>query len=497
MRLMLIILLTGFFFRPNCQLIPEFSTLSSQPLSSSVEIHSLQISDGILYYIKKPDGSRTLYKVNYGGNLVDSTEFTSDGFEYTGQLYTRNGRYFLVGNAFKPFVSWSQAFEESRRSIVEFDENLNVIDIHLYDLLPDAAGNVVSTQLGVGSGFALFQPQDAQHLKGDTMMMTRDYIFFDTLTLRPLGHNPRLEKVVLNDSFYSVKSLGQNIEGYKGAAIIDDSIYIYAAASECCPDVLIDFTNLGVFNSNGDFARKVALLPQPNGLIDVAYDANGLLMNGKIFTSYTDVIDLYSPSCEAAVIDIRDINFNFLRLAKIPLCGFYPSGTKSFAELENTIYFQTRNTDGDIGLCKYDTLLNLQWSRIFDFEESHVGISINTTPDGGCIMECTTGANPDILKLYKVDAIGDIASSTSLSIAPITSVKVFPNPFTEWIGLEGVAESDAPIEIYDAQGRLRQFEQYKEQNININSSLIPGSYLLIVRSNRSKQVLHSQKIAKN
>jgi len=30
------------------------------------------------------------------------------------------------------------------------------------------------------------------------------------------------------------------------------------------------------------------------------------------------------------------------------------------------------HTSGDIGLCKYDTILNLQWSQVYDFDESHL-----------------------------------------------------------------------------------------------------------------------------
>jgi len=478
------------------QPIPEFSDLSSRPISSLAGFHSLRTSDGILYYITLLDQSSKLYRVNFDGILVDSTEFNSDGYRYIGQLYAADGRFFLIGNAFKPFVNWLQSFEEDRRSIVEFDENLDITNVNRYDLLPDGAGSVSSSQFQVGTGFTLFQPLDAHHLKGDTMIMTRDYVFFDTTTFIPLGRSQRLEKVVLNDSFYSVKSIGQYIQDYKGAAIFDDSIYVYASASECCGGTLFDFTNVGVFNSNGDWVRKIALLPQPNGLIDVAYDANGLSMNGKIFTSYTDVIDVYTPACEAAVIDIRDTKFNLSRLAKVPLCEFYPAGTKCFAEVDNAIYFQTRNTSGDIGLCKYDTLLNLQWSRIYDFDESHLGISINATPDGGCILECVTGPNQSILKLYKVNAAGDIVSFTSFPIAPISAVTVFPNPFAEWIGIEGVSEPDALVEIHDTAGRLCQTATLSSSAVQVNAALPSGMYILTVRSTKSNQVLHSQKIMK-
>jgi Secretion system C-terminal sorting domain len=484
------------------QIIPEFSALSSSPISSQVGFHSLQISNGILYYMTTPDLSKRLYKINFEGILIDSADFNADGYKYSGQLYTSNERFFLIGNANKPFTSWLQYSEEGRRSIIEFDENLDILSVTRHNLLPFSTnlgvglGAIESVQLSVGGGSALFQPLDAHHLKGDTMMMARSYVFFDTITFLQLGKIIRLEKSVLNNFYYSVRTLNQYINGYKGAAIFDDSIYVYGSASECCVGGLVDFTNVGVFNANGDWARKIALLPQPNGLIDVAYDANGLSMKGKIFTSYTDVIEAYAPSCEAAVIDIRDTKFNLLGLAKVPMCGFYPSGTKCFAEVGNTIYFQTRNTNGNIGLCKYDTLLNLHWSRVYDFDQSHLGISVNSTPDGGCILEAVTGPNQNILKLYKVNAAGDIVSFTSFPIAPLSIVTVFPNPFADWVRIEGISESDATVEVFDLAGRLCQTSTLGNQSVQINAALPSGVYILTVRSTRSNQMLHSQKITK-
>jgi len=482
------------------QPVPEFSTLSSTAINGRSGFHSLKIPDGILYYITKPDLSATLYKVNFEGVVVDSAIFNTDGYTYTGQLYTSNGRFFLIGNADKPFVSWFQSATESRRSIIEFDENLDIIQANRYDMLPSGPGLglavTVSVQTTVGAGSAIFQPLDAHHLKGDTMLMTREYIFFDTTTFLPKGGSQRLEKVVLNDSYYSVKSISQYIEAYKGAAILDDSIYVYASASECCAQALFDFTSVGVFNADGDWVRKIALLPQPNGLIDVAYDANGLYMNGKIFTSYTDVVGISDPLCEAAVIDIRNTKFNLLRLAKVPLCGFYPSGTKCFAELGNTIYFQTRNNDGDIGLCQYDTLLQLHWSQVYDFDLPHLGIAVNATPDGGCILESVTGQDQNILKLYKVNAAGNIVSFTSFPMAKVPAVKVYPNPFVDRISIEGLMEPGGLVEIYDCTGRLCQSATLANQQVQVDPALPPGLYAMTIRSRTNNRVLYSQKLVK-
>lgn len=485
------------------QIIPEFSDLSSRPMSSSLGFHSLQISDGILYYVTMQDFSKRLYKVNFEGVIVDSSDFDVDEYKYSGQLYASNGRFFLIGNASKPFVSWQQSSTETYRSILEFDENLDIIGVYRYNLLPFSTnlgvglGAISSVQLTVGDGSTLFQPLDAHHLKGDTMMMIRSYVFFDTISFLQLGKIIRLEKAVLNNSSYTVKTLNQYIIGYKGAAIFDDSIYIYADASECCVGGLVDFTTLGVFNANGDWARKIAVLPQPNGLIDVAYDANGLSMNGKIFTSYTDVIEAYDPPCQAAVIDIRDTMFNLLRLAKIPLCGFYPSGTKCFAEVGNTIYFQSRSNDGNIGLCRYDTLLNLQWSRVYDFDLPHLAISVNATPDGGCILECVTGPNQNILKLYKVNADGDIVSFTSFPIASQVRPLIYPNPFTDEINIAYPDQPNLTVALLDLSGKLVTRQQLSGSTLKIESKVPIGVYFLEIRKSENNGLVYSQKVIKN
>jgi hypothetical protein len=501
MRIFFLLVLLTCSARAPGQAIPEFSDLSSRPLSSQSGCSSLKIPDGMLYYVNTPDFPNKLYKVNFDGMLLDSAVFSTDVYRYSGQLYSTNGRFFLIGDERKPFVNWLQASADSRRCVIEFDENLDVVRIDRYNLLPAPAGTgvgvITSLQFTVGSGSTLFQPIAAHHLKGDTMMMLRSYVFFDTSTFQEQGRSLLLEKVVLGDTSYTVRNISNYTEQLRGAVIQDDSIYVFANASECCGGFLLDYTSVGVFNADGDWVRKIAVLSEPGGLDEIAADANGILLYDRIFTSYTDVNNIFNPACESAVIDIRDKNFNSLRLAKSPLCGFYPAGARCSAQSGNTIYFHVRSSDGDIGLCRYDSLLDLQWSQVYDFNEPHLGISVNTTPDGGCLLECVASSdNNNILKLYKISPEGNIISSVTLPAGREQLVLVYPNPFIDEINIEAAGQTSLTVELFDAGGKPVWRQQTTGLPLRVEPALPPGIYFLRAGTQDGTQLICNQPLVR-
>jgi hypothetical protein len=426
--------------------------------------------------------------------LIDSAKtLTNEGLKGDGNLYTANNRIFLIGSSFPDFSNFNQLMVERRNSILEYNQDLDLIGVHLYNTMPLNNFVTLNTATGLVS-FNFFQPLTSFHLNADTMSIIRYYTQLDTLTFITEGTSPILEKVGLNDTVYLEKNLGYNLTYFNGAVILDDKIFAYAYASEVGGPVFIDFTSVGELTSNGDFVRQISLAPS-NAWIDPAVPSSGIMLNNRIFTSYNDP-GFYLPECgeEAAVIDIRDKDFNLLHLAKVPDCGFYQTGTKCFAEQGNKIYFLTRNALGDIGLYQYDTLLNLQWGKIFDFQESHLGISLNSTPDGGCIMECFVG---DILKLYKVDCFGNIVSSTQLPIGNQGKISIFPNPFADSFTIEGVNAPKALVQLHDLSGKLCQSLVWnKGASIAVNATLPSGMYVVTVRSLLDGRVLFSERVVK-
>jgi hypothetical protein len=468
---------------------PEFSDLSSRQ-STMAFFSSVKISDGFLYLTQQENLDFKVFKVNYDGVVTDSATTSFDGYNCSGNLYFVNNRIFLIGSAYKPLINFNQFFNERGNCILEFNQDLDLIGSHLYKNMP--YGYFEAVYLFISDNF--FQPLTSFHLEGDTMSMIHFYYKLDTITFAPSTQAVVLDKVGLNDSIYSQKSIAGNLGSYNGAVILDDKIFIHGWVSECCGPILLDFTSVGEFTADGDFVRKISLAP-PDVWLDPAVPSSGILMNDRVFTSYNDA-QFYPTICEeeAAVIDIRDKDFNLLHLAKVPDCGFYPSGTKCFAEQGNKIYFLTRNALGDIGLYQYDTLLNLQWSKFFDFAEPHLGFALNSTPDGGCIMECFVG---DILKLYKVDCFGNIVSSTQLPIGNQGKISIFPNPFVDSFTIEGVNASKALVQLHDLSGKLCQSLVWnKGASIAVNATLPSGMYVVTVRSLLDGRVLFSGQILK-
>jgi hypothetical protein len=468
---------------------PEFSDLSSREFSRPY-FSSVEVSDGFLYLSRQNTADFKLFKVNYDGVVTDSALTSVDGYKISGYLYFINNRIFLIGSAYRPLINFDQLFYVRRNSILEFNQDLDLIGVHLYNNMPygyfEAIGSILD--------YNFYQPLTSFHLEGDTMSMIHFYYKLDTITFVPSTQAVVLDKVGLNDSIYSQKYIAGNLGSYNGAVILNDKIFIHGWTSECCYPVLIDFTSVGEFTADGDFVRKISLAP-PDVWLDPAVPSSGILMNDRVFTSYNDA-QFYPPICEeeAAVIDIRDKDFNLLHLAKVPDCGFYPSGTKCFAEQGNKIYFLTRNALGDIGLYQYDTLLNLQWSKFFDFAEPHLGFALNSTPDGGCIMECFVG---DILKLYKVDCFGNIVSSTQLPIRAKDNVTLFPNPFTESLTISGVTDPKALVQVYDLAGKLCQSVVWTNNTpFVVNTSLTKGMYVVVGSSLLDGRVLFSERVVK-
>jgi hypothetical protein len=477
------------------QIVPEFSDLSSRSFYSKSRFSSLLLDDGLLYYNSSPDNPYSLFKVDFNAEIIDSAITSNNGMNYSGVLYSHNNRLFLVGQANPAFVNWDQVFRERRRAIIEFDSDLNIIGEHLYDIMPYSTGYTLNSSYSLASaeGFGFVQPLDGMGLINDTMWMLREYVFVDTITFAPLATRQRLEKVGLNGMVYDTVDIGYYLQDYLSSIVLDSRIYVYAASSECCGSALIDATSASQFDLAGNFVQKLSLAP-PGASFDPNYSTSGVRLGDRIYSSYADG-GFFGVPCETAVIDVRDLDFNRLHIAKVPDCGMAPTGTKCYAVQEGAVFFMTRNGDGDIGLYKYDLALNLIWKKTYDFEQPHFGIAINSMPDGGVIMECFEGE--EILKLYKVAPNGDIVSSTRIPINMGVELSVFPNPFTESITIEGALAQKLVAELYDSAGKL-VFKSKLETNtpFNLSQGIASGAYFLVLRNAETMQLVGTEKLVK-
>lgn len=475
--------------------LPEFSALSSRNVSKFELFHSLRVSDGILYFVSTAEYENMLYKVGFDGTLLDSVNLRQGDYKFWGYLTLKGDDILLVGEANKPLINYNQYFTEQRAVVVVLNGELDIQDVYLYDILPFAAGSSISIQT---SPHVYIQPVTGIGVFGDTVLVTKDYTYFDTVNFIPLGSNRVIERMVINgDALPTVFISATSADAYT-AVFTDTSIYVYGQSSECCGNVLIDPAAVGEYDHTGNFIQKHILLDSFLDF-DPTWAAVGNRIGDRIYNSFTDE-GFFGQPCNTAMLDIRDLDFQLLRNTEVPDCDMSPSGTKCVAMSNNSIYYLTLTSDYNLGLYKYDTLLNLIWGKIYDFEAPHYGISLNDTPDGGVILECGVsgiGNDFDILKLYKISPAGDIVSSTNLVVSPPKQAPVvYPNPFSTQVFLEGLPAQATTAQLYDPLGRLLYTVDTDGLSIDFPSSLKPGTYLLCLRKMGTGALLHSQWLVK-
>lgn len=476
--------------------LPEFSDLSSRGINRFDVFHSLRLSDGILYFAPTADNVNMLYKVGFDGALLDSVNLSQGDYKFTGYLVARGDEVLFVGEAYKPFLNYNQTFIDRRAVVAVLNDALDVVSVDLYDILPYIAGSALSTQ--IGPLLMYIQPSIGIGVFGDTVVVAKEYSYFDTLTLLPIANSRVLERMIINGPALPTQSIGTTSADVYTAVFTQASIYVYGQSSDCCTGLLIDPAAVGEYDLAGNFIQKHVLLETPSLDFDPTFAAVGNRIGQRIYSSFV-AEGFFGQPCTSAMIDIRDLDFGLIRQAKVPDCNMAPTGTKCVAISNNEIYYLTTSTDYNLGLYKYDSLLNLIWSKFFDFEVPHYGIALHDTPDGGVILECGIsglGQGPDLLKLYKISPAGDIISSSSLALPSAKAPVVYPNPFSSQFSIQGLPPYETSVELYDPLGRLLFTAVSNGAPIQCPHHLKPGTYLLCVHNMDTRERVHSQWVIK-
>ncbi len=474
--------------------LPEFSNLSSRTISRRLQFNSLRVDDGILYFAPRADNIPVLYKVDFNGAIVDSVYLVQDDYRITGILASNGDKILMAGEANKPFVSYDQLFNDRRAALVILNSELEILDINLYDIVPYSAGWTRS--ITSGSPISTFiQPAGGIGIVNDTVYITKQYTYFDTLTFLPNGFDRVIERMMIQGPALATISIAASTLDVYASVFTDNAIYVNGQSGEPSGSLILDPAAVGEYDYAGNFIQKHLLLDVPSLGFDPTFESVGNRAGNRIYNSVVDE-GFFGAPCASAMLDIRNLDFQQLRLVKVPDCGMAPSGTKCVSISDNAIYYLTRDGDFNLGLYKYDTTLNLIWRKIYDFSEPHYGIAINAMPDGGVILECVIDdADQGIIKLYKVSALGDIISSTKLVADPKIPLSVYPNPFSAQLFIQGEIAQKAIVKIYDLAGNLLFSEPLAGQMIDC-TELPAGAYSLCLFSQKNGALLHSQCIMK-
>lgn len=126
------------------------------------------------------------------------------------------------------------------------------------------------------------------------------------------------------------------------------------------------------------------------------------------------------------------------------------------------------------------------------------GQFISISPSTGLVMVrqgLSSTEDPAELELHneiwqKINTLNCI--TTAISKLPIESIKVYPNPATQWIEVTGVDAINSQLTLFDLYGRpLKQINNRLQLDI---SDLTPGVYILSLKKNNSiraqKLIIH-------
>ena len=181
-----------------------------------------------------------------------------------------------------------------------------------------------------------------------------------------------------------------------------------------------------------------------------------------------------------------------LPLAYSPQGGIYSlEGTRTDA---NATYNFNNNY---ILVCRYDTALNLKWSRFLGGDGfNYVPWTISTAENGSCMVLCAR-RNLDTLAtvlqesfIFKFDTLGTVTSVINVSNPTKFSALVFPNPsintFTFWMQN---ASANTTLVIYDLHGKLLHTKLLVNgSNVVDMSNLSSGQYYYSIISQKGEKL---------
>ncbi|MEM6261525.1 MAG: T9SS type A sorting domain-containing protein [Bacteroidota bacterium] len=463
-----------------------FSDLNNQPADL---YNSVTAEDGIIYFIGEVPSNK-LIKVNWEGKITHQLTLPfQDSLYYNGQLLRQGDDYYLVGlRRLFPNSAGTNNREiwlSQRRSILQFDENLQIKKTFIFDIIPIGTGEVIG-QSGTFVGTLFPSSLD---ISQDEIRALWSYAIFDTAAAVPsvIGQEQQYERINLQDSTAFVKQLNDvqmNLDGI----YLQEDFYVYGDISDTIvngapfnsrPVALYDDTgkkkNLFFFDATGSGAFSDGAL--------------GTLHKGKIYSTYYGR-SVNSTGCatDNTVIEIRDTAFNFINRVKLPDCGLFPYGKNSFAFTSTgEFYFTARDANG-LYLYQFNDSLDVVCSGIINIPPREVPVSLKITPEDTLIVENIFAESQ--MKLYK------FSCGTATAIAEIArpTISLYPNPTTGRIYVEGL-DGPAYLKVYTAFGKLVSQTEIQDGMADL-AQIANGMYLIELIDKRSQQVLSRERIIK-
>lgn len=305
-----------------------FSDLNNEPAAL---YNSVASQDGIIYFIGENPNNK-LVKINWQGTITHQLNLPfQDSLYYNGQLLREGNDYYLVGlrRLFPNSTSSNRRaiWLSQRRSVIQFDENLVIKKVFIFDIIPMGAGEI----LGQSGTFAGTLFPSSLSISDQEIRGLWSYSIFDTASAVPpiIGRVQQYERINLGDSTAYVRRLG-DVQMNLDAVYLENGFYVYGDVS----DTVINGTSfnsrpVGFFDNEGE--KKNLFLFDANGSGGFSDGALAAYHDGKIYSTYFGR-SVNSAGCivDNTVVEIRDTMFNLIKRVKLPDCGLFPYSNVSF-----------------------------------------------------------------------------------------------------------------------------------------------------------------------
>ena len=177
---------------------------------------------------------------------------------------------------------------------------------------------------------------------------------------------------------------------------------------------------------------------------------------------YRDDMTYIKYAATPSEID-TSLDFGHYAAYKFPIAYSQNSGLYTLESTRTNEYGPMNFNNNYLLVCRYDTALNLIWSKFLGGDGyNYFPISIFTAENGSCMALCTR-SNLDTLApilqesyIFKLDTTGTLVSVQNISNPDQLSVYMFPNPTFDDVNcwIQNLSSNTAIMNVYNQMGQV-------------------------------------------
>ena len=482
-KLILTVLVSGFFFQAQCQFIYTkqglsnnyFSAIYEEPGTGNYFFNNINSATVPLSF------SSQLLKISRTGALIDSLNFDPD-FAFSHMLMFNNYFYFF-GAQLKKYSSNNLAFFPS---LLKYDSNWNLVDSVVLDSVFNKYADPVKIVLKGNTFYLVYSISGpgagiSRILKLDQNFNKLDSVSFPGEVKDCINYN--------NHLLISGRAFQSSTTGIVQVAELDTSFNVLnrfdldSLAHQCGGQIGIDgMANLLELGNNKYYVTGTYR----------AFDEMPCISHNK---SIVSIIKNNNQVCQTHIIGKYGFDVECY-VTQISTSGKY-NAVYSTAQVTDQMIgpSQPQNNMTEILVHKVDTAGNLLWANYYGGDMYYFPLGICATADSGvvvCGMRYDT-VNPKVpgvgegfvMRLDK-DGGQNFVGIRENGKINTNYHKCYPNPANNQIAFDIPLRQNIEISIYNTLGKeilvIKDYQNLSALNI---SDFVPGAYVYKIKTKNS------------